>query len=71
MLGYLTSRMIREGNVHCFAMFPEDGDFLNPSCPIHRRASASRDDLHLNYHDGYVACTTSITTEICAASMFN
>ena len=57
--------------MRCFAIFPEDGNFLNPLCLIHRRSCASREDLHLNYEDGYVAFTTPITTEICSASIFN
>ena len=52
-------------------MFPEDGNFLNPSFPIHRRSSVSRGELDLNYEDGHVACTTPITIENCAASTFN
>ena len=65
------NRMSREGNVRCFSMFPDDVNFLNPSCPIYRRASTSMVDSNLNCQDGNVVCTTSIATEICAASMFN
>ena len=65
------NRMSREGNVHCFAMFLEDGNFLNPLCPIHRRSCVSREDLHLNYEDGHVACTTPMATEMCTTLMFN
>ena len=52
-------------------MFPYDAHVLSPLYHIHRRESVSREDLNLKYHDGHVACTTSITTEICAESMFN
>ena len=63
--------MSREGNTRCFGMFPDDANFLNPLCPIHRRVSVSREDVRLNYDDGHAAHTTSITIENCAASMFN
>ena len=63
--------MSREGNTRCFAMFPDDDNFLNLLRPTHPQASVSREDSHLNYHDGCVVCATSITVEICTVSMFN
>ena len=71
MLDYLPNRMSREGNMRCFAIFPEDGNFLNPLHPTHRRSCASREDFHLNYEDGHVACTTPIVAEIFATPIFN
>ena len=39
--------------------------------PTHRRSCASREDFHLNYEDGHVACTTPIVAEIFATPIFN
>ena len=52
-------------------MFREGSNFANPFCPIHRRSSTSREDLHLNYEKGSALFTPPIIGEICAASLFN
>ena len=64
-------RMSREGNVHLFAMFGEGSNFANPTCPMHRRSLASREDSHLNYEEGSDFFSPLVIAEICAASLLN
>ena len=61
--------MVREGNTHAFTMFPEHSDFSDALCPIHRRSSASREDITLNFEN--LVFTNPIMTEICAACLFH
>ena len=64
-------RMSGKGNLHCFAMFGEGSNFVNPPCPMRRRSPTSREDSCLNHEEGSALLAPPITAEICASSLIN